>query len=66
MSELLQHDDDAIDEEGPNDIDVSRMGPGGQTNIILRLGDPLNFNSKYETYSLSTTTFLVLMSRVKR
>jgi len=25
MSELLQHDDDAIDTEGPNDVYISRM-----------------------------------------
>ena len=30
MSEILHHDDDSI--EGPNDIDISRMVPGAQTN----------------------------------
>ena len=32
MSDLLHHDDDAIDPDGPNDIDVSRMVPNGTAN----------------------------------
>jgi len=32
MSDLLQHDDDAIDPNGPNDIDVSRIVPNGTAN----------------------------------
>ena len=29
MSELLHHDEDTVDPDGPNDIDVSRMLTGG-------------------------------------
>ena len=29
MSELLHHNDDAVDPYGPNDIDLSRMFTGG-------------------------------------
>ena len=32
MSDLLHHDDDAIDRDGPNDIDVSRMVRNGTEN----------------------------------
>jgi len=43
MSELLQHDDDAIDAEGSNDIDISRMVPGGQTNNDFTIGSSPEF-----------------------
>ena len=59
MSELLQHDDDAIDTERPNDI--SPMVLVAKLTTTLRLGDLLNFNNEYETYSKKTTTFLALI-----
>ena len=38
MSDLLHHDDDAIDPDGPNDIDVSRMVPKGTANNEYTIG----------------------------
>jgi len=46
ICELLQHDDDAIDAEGPNDIDISRMVPGGQTNNDFTIGGSPEFQHK--------------------
>jgi hypothetical protein len=41
MSELLHHDDDAVDPDGPNDIDVSRMlTGGGNNNDFTIVGSP--------------------------
>ena len=39
MSDLLHHDDDdAINPDGPNDIDVSRMVPNGTANNDYTIG----------------------------
>ena len=38
MSELLHHDKDAVDSDGPNDIDVSRMLTGGGNNNDFTIG----------------------------
>ena len=38
MSELLHHDEDAVDPDGPNDIDVSRMLTGGGKNNDFTIG----------------------------
>jgi hypothetical protein len=38
MSELLHHDEDAIDPDGPNDIDVSKMDTNGCTNNDFTIG----------------------------
>ena len=42
-SEILQHDDDSIDAKGLNDIDISRMVPGGQTNNDFTIGGAPEF-----------------------
>ena len=46
MSDLLQHDEDAVDPDGPNDIDVSRMVQNGQANNDYTIGETLNFKNK--------------------
>jgi hypothetical protein len=38
ISELLHHDEDAVDPDGPNDIDVSRMLTGGGNNNNFMIG----------------------------
>ena len=38
MSDLLQHDEDAIDPDGLNDIDVSRMVRNGTANNDYIIG----------------------------
>ena len=38
MSELLHHDEDAVESNGPNDIDVSRMLTGGYNNNDFTIG----------------------------
>jgi len=45
MSELLHHDDDSIDPDGPNDMDVYR-----KTISLLEI--PQNFNNEYEKYKI--------------
>ena len=37
MSGLLHHDDDAVDPDGPNDIDLSRMMTGGGLNTVFTM-----------------------------
>ena len=37
-SELLHHDEDAVDSDGLNDIDVSRMLTGGSNNNDFTIG----------------------------
>ena len=41
MSDLLHHDDDAMNPDGPNDIDVSRMVLNGTANNDYTKGAPL-------------------------
>jgi len=41
MSELLHHDEDAVDPDGPNDIDVSRMLTVGCNNNDFTIGGSL-------------------------
>ena len=46
MSDLLRHDDDAIDPDGPNDIDVSRMIPNGTANNDYTIGGHPEFQKQ--------------------
>jgi len=46
MSELLQHDDDAIDAERPNGIDISRMVTRGQNNNDFTIGGSPEFQQQ--------------------
>ena len=48
MSELLHHDEDVVDPDGPNDIDVSRMLTGGGNNNDFTIGSP---ETQQRTYS---------------
>ena len=44
--QLLHHDDDAIDPDGPNDIDVSRMVPNGTANNDYTIGENPEFQTQ--------------------
>ena len=46
MSDLLHHDEDAIDPDGPNDIDVSRMVTNGTANNDYTIGDNPEFQKQ--------------------
>ena len=46
MSDPLHHDEDAIDPDGPNDIDVSRMVPNGQANNDYTIGGNPEFQQQ--------------------
>ena len=46
MSDLLQHDEDAVDPDGPNDIDVSRMIPNGTANNDYTIGGHPEFQKQ--------------------
>jgi len=48
MSELLHHDEDAVDPYGPNDIDVSRIITGGCQNNDFTFGGSPAYNYAYE------------------
>ena len=65
MSELLHHDDDAIDLKRPNDIDGSRMVMNSQPDkdSLYSEEDPQNFNNGYENCYTNTTTFLATTSK---
>ena len=45
MSNLLTHDDEGVDENGPNDIEYIRMLPG-QPNEDFTMGVPPPFNNE--------------------
>ena len=64
MSDLLTHDDEGVDENGPNDIDYLRMLPG-QTNDFT-FGVPPTFNNEYVKYSMTTGIFSALTLRAKQ
>ena len=63
MSDLLHHDEDAVDPDGPNDIDVSRMVTNGTANNDYTIGGNPEFQNKYDSYYTNTTTFLVPTSK---
>ena len=46
MSDLIDHDDDAIDSDGPNNIDVSRMVPNGTANNDYTTGGRPGFQQQ--------------------
>ena len=48
MSELLTHDDEGVDENGPNDIDYVRMLPG-QTNDDFTIGGSVDLQQRIRT-----------------
>ena len=48
MSDLLTHDDEGVDENGPNDIEYSRMSPG-QTNDDFTIGDSSDHQQRIRT-----------------
>ena len=52
MSDLLRHDDDAIDPDGLNDIDVSRMVPNGTANNDFTIGGPPEFQKTFRIRKL--------------
>ena len=48
MSDLLTHDDEGVDENGPNDIDYLRMLPG-QTNDDFTIGGSVDLQQRIRT-----------------
>ena len=69
MSELSHHDEDAVDPDGPNDIDVSRMLTGGCNNndftivgsseMQLRIRDILHEFSDIFRYNVKSKAMAV-------
>ena len=45
MSDLFTHDDEGVDENGPNDIDYLRMLPG-QRNDDFTIGGPVDLQQR--------------------
>ena len=58
MRDMLGYDDDGADEDGVNDIDITRMAPNS-TNYDYQLGDPNIYNRPDIPSLLSFMTFSV-------
>ena len=61
MSDLLTHDDECVDENGPNDIEYLRMLPGqtnedftmgGSTDLHKRIRAPLTEYTEFFSYNV--------------
>ena len=62
MSELLHHDENAVDPDGPNGIDVSRAGV---KMMMSRSGVPRQYNYAFVTYSTNSVIFSATTSKAK-
>ena len=63
MSDLLHHDEDAIDPDRPNDIDVSRMVPNGTANNDYTIGGNPEFQKQIRQLLKEYDDILVTTSK---